>query len=229
MNHSSSIRKCSLCQTNASDHNIDRWFVKYSTTIGYYRIRWCVFIWSRQRNSCASKKHEQNQLCESWDVFSNRTLTLHSRTSSIFSLSRSCFSYLLSIRFLIRKRRCRFYNINLDHLSNNLSNESRYPYSGYMDCNWCTLSIGNLSGLCSYDCLAITNHQDLHWISGKWTNSSFLCSNLFLQTIFKFFAYLFNIIATVFFIVMAGVSLWWLIFFKVNLFYRWLIWLFRLE
>lgn len=38
------------------------------------------------------------------------------------------------------------------------------------------------------------------------------------QTIGKLFLSLCNIIATVFFIVMAGVSMWWLIFFKVNFF-----------
>ncbi len=36
------------------------------------------------------------------------------------------------------------------------------------------------------------------------------------KTIGKFLLYIINAIGTVFFIVMAGVSLWWLIFFKVN-------------
>lgn len=36
------------------------------------------------------------------------------------------------------------------------------------------------------------------------------------KTIGKFFLKLCNIVATVFFIVMAGVSMWWLVFFKVN-------------
>ena len=37
----------------------------------------------------------------------------------------------------------------------------------------------------------------------------------FQQTIGKLLLYIINAIGTVFFIVMAGVSLWWLIFFKV--------------
>ena len=39
---------------------------------------------------------------------------------------------------------------------------------------------------------------------------------LILKTIGKFLLYLINIIGTFVFIVMAGVSFWWLIFFKVN-------------
>jgi hypothetical protein len=45
----------------------------------------------------------------------------------------------------------------------------------------------------------------------------FLIKSLFSkQTIGKFLLNIINAIATIFFIVMAGVSLWWLIFFKVN-------------
>ncbi len=53
-------------------------------------------------------------------------------------------------------------------------------------------------------------------VSEKKTKFFIFNKSLSKKTIGKFLLYVINAIGTIFFIVMAGVSLWWLIFFKVN-------------
>lgn len=87
-----------------------------------------------------------------------------------------------------------------------------------MDCSRCSLGLGHSSCIRSDDSLAVASRKIGYWSMGKRKISfCFLFWNLVLfQTILRLVVYIFNVLATVFFIVMAGVSLWWLIFFKVQ-------------